>query len=127
MPAIDQFLILREGTPTLDSIDEIASQSWTAHSSNRASSRTTHILTPDMRVLQTLLEHARVRPTARSLELLLQYLESISLRHPFEETRFLRDLQRQLVGSTDTYEPLVAKLQRATSLIIRCLFYSRYA
>ena len=85
MPAIDQFLILREGTPTLDSIDEIASQSWTAHRSNRASSRTTHILTPDMRVLQTLLEHARVRPTARSLELLLQYLESISLRHPFEE------------------------------------------
>jgi len=61
------------------------------------------------------------------IELLLQYLESISLRHPFEETRFLRDLQRQLVGSTDTYEPLVAKLQRATSLIIRCLFYSRYA
>jgi len=121
------FLILREGTPTLDSIDEIASQSWTAHRSNRASSRTTHILTPDMRVLQTLLEHARVRPTARSLELLLQYLESISLRHPFEETRFLRDLQRQLVGSTDTYEPLVAKLQRATSLIIRCLFYLRYA
>ena len=118
------FLVLGQGSMPQHDLQDVEAEAWITHRSSAACSRTTHILWPDKATLRLLLEMVRCHLTTKAVSLLLLYLESISLRHPFEETRLLLDMYRTLAGARHRLDR-TSRLRLLTSYAARKWFARR--